>query len=311
MSHRDKVLEIILKKVDEYQILILTHDRAFYNLCKRRIDNLLKKDDTYKWEFKEMYQDCTDDNDEIPIPFITDYQSHFSLAKKYFKDFDYPACANYLRKETEKILRELLPQNKTVAQSSEEGKGSVPLLLNAVIKKFEEYYSSIGGDFSPFEKLHEYKDLLMNPLSHHNIESPIYKLEIINTFEILKNLHQIRILVIEEDPENINKFLLTETDSNGEVFEYSFFLREQLLIRKDLDGQIISNNPKCWFESKRSLTNDTGFEPVSNGGGVELKFNIGYDKIMHRLGIKGKQQPKELVDIVYLEGQKLIDKLNA
>lgn len=309
MSHRDKVLEIILRKVDEYQILILTHDRSFYNLCKRRIDNHLKKDDTYKWEFKEMYQDCTDNN--IPIPFIANYQSYFSLAKKYFKEFDYPACANYLRKETEKILRELLPQNKTVAQSSEEGKGSVPLLLNPLIKKFEEYYTSIGGDFSPFEKLHEYKDLLMNPLSHHNIESPIYKLEIIRTFEILKNLYEIKILVLETDPENVNQFILTETDSNGEVFEYSFYIKEQLLIRKDLDGSIVSTNPKCWFEAKRIVTNNSEFEPVLNNGGVELKFNVGYDKIMHSLGIKGIQNPKELVDIVSKDGQKLIDKLNA
>lgn len=312
MSHRDRVLEIILKKVDEYQILILTHDRAFYNLCKRRIDNLLKKDDTYKWEFKEMYQDCTDDNDKIPIPFVTDYENYFSLAKKYFKDFDYPACANYLRKESEQVLRELLPIHKTVAQSSEPGKGSVPLLLNTLIKNFEDYYKSIGGDFTPFEKLHEYKDLLMNPLSHHNIESPIYKQEVVNTFEILKNLNQIKILSFETDPNNDHQFLLTETDSNGEVFEYSFYLKEQLLIRKDLDGKIVVlTNPKCWFETKRNVTTNSDFEPVYNGGGVEFKFNEGYDKIMHRLGTKGKQQPKELVDIVSKDGQKLIDKLNA
>lgn len=312
MSHRDRVLEIILKKVDEYQILILTHDRAFYNLCKRRIDNLLKKDDTYKWEFKEMYQDCTDDNDKIPIPFVTDYESYFSLAKKYFKDFDYPACANYLRKESEQVLRELLPIHKTVAQSSEPGKGSVPLLLNTLIKNFEDYYKSIGGDFTPFEKLVEYKDLLMNPLSHHNFEAPIYKQEIVNTFEILKNLNQIKILSFETDPKNEYQFLLTETDSNGEEFEYSFYLKEQLLIRKDLDGKIVVlTNPKCWFETKRNLTTNSEFEPVYNGGGVEFKFNEGYDKIMHRLGTKGKQQPKELVDIVSKDGQKLIDKLNA
>ena len=311
MSHRDRVLEIILKKVDEYQILILTHDRAFYNLCKRRIDNLLKKDDTYKWEFKEMYQDCTDDNDKIPIPFVTDYESYFSLAKTYFKKFDYQACVNYLRKETERLLRELLPYNKTVAQSSEP-EGSVPLLLNKLINNFEDYYKTIGGNFEPFEKLVEYKDLLMNPLSHHNFEAPIYKQEIVNTFEILKNLNQIKILSFETDPNNENQFLLTETDSNGEEFEYSFYLKEQLLIRKDLDGKIVVlTNPKCWFETKRNLTTNSEFEPVYNGGGVEFKFNEGYDKIMHRLGTKGKQQPKELVNIVSKDGQKLIDKLNA
>lgn len=86
---------------------------------------------------------------------------------------------------------------------------------------------------------------------------------------------------------------------------------QQLLIRKDLDGKIfVFTNPKCWFETKRNVTTNSDFEPVYNGGGVEFKFNEGYDKIMHRLGTKGKQQPKELVNIVSKDGQKLIDKLN-
>lgn len=115
----------------------------------------------------------------------------------------------------------------------------------------------------------------------------------------------------ESDCKNEYQFLLTETDSNGEVFEYSFYLKEQLLIRKGLDGEIIVfTNPKCWFEAKSNVTTISEFEPEFNGGGVEFKFIEGYDKIMHRLGIKGKQQPRELVDIVSKDAQKLIDKLN-
>lgn len=310
MSHRDKVLDIVLDKVDEYQIMILTHDRAFYNLCKRRIDNLLKKDDTYKWEFKEMYQDATKD-DKIPIPFITDFESPLSLAKKYFKEFDYPACANYLRKESERVLRQLLPHNKTITHSTEPGKGSVQLLLNPLIKNFEEYYKSIGGDFIPFEKLHEYKDLLMNPLSHHNSEAPIYRQELVNTFEILDKLNLIKILRLEADPNDESPILLTDTGTNGEQVEYTLYLREQLLLRKNLDGSILVNNPKCWFDSKRNVTQNTPAEPVLNGSGVEFKLNDGYDKIRHSLGLKGTEDPKPLENILTLETVKLKEKLNA
>ena len=310
MSHRDKVLDIVLEKVDEYQILILTHDRAFYNLCKRRIDNNLKKDDTYKWEFKEMYQDATKDGN-IPIPFVTDFESPLSLAKKYFKEFDYPASANYLRKESERVLRELLPHNKTITQSSEPGKGSVQLLLNPLIKNFEEYYKSIGGDFTPFEKLHEYKDLLMNPLSHHNSESPIYKQELVNTFEILDKLNQIKILRLEADPNNENPFLLRDTGTNGDQIEHTLFLRDQLLIRKNLDGSIVINNPKCWFDTKRNITQNTAAEAVLNGNGVEFKLNDGYDKIRHSLGLKGTEDPKNLEEILTIESVNLKERLNA
>lgn len=197
MSHRDKVLDIILKKVDEYQILILTHDRAFYNLCKRRIEHRVKPTDTYQWEFKEMYQSTVKDSD-IPCPFIPKNENYLDLAKKYLYEFDYPACANYLRKESERVLTDILPLNKTIG--SDLDKGSQKLLLNALINKFEEYCTSISFDFTPFEKLKEYKDLLMNPLSHHNIESPIYKQEILNTFDVLNKLNSIKIKRFEPDP---------------------------------------------------------------------------------------------------------------
>ena len=81
MSHRDKVLDIILKKVDEYQILILTHDRAFYNLCKRRIEHRVKPTDTYQWEFKEMYQSTVKDSD-IPCPFMPENENSLRSREK-------------------------------------------------------------------------------------------------------------------------------------------------------------------------------------------------------------------------------------
>lgn len=303
MSHRDKVLDIILSKVDEYQILILTHDRAFYNLCKRRIDYILKVDKTYSWEFKEMYQDTSDDG--IPIPFITDYSSPLSLAKKYFKEFDYPACANYLRKESERVLDELLPHNLTISPDLENG--SKQLSINALINKFQHYYKSIGGDYTPFEKLHEYKDLLMNPLSHYNSESPIYKQELINTFEILKKLNEIKILRFETDPENETPFTLTETDASGDHFEYTFFLRDQMLIRKNLDGKIIFNNPKCYFDTRKNLTKTEPPEPVYNNSGIELKLKEGYDKIRHTLDLKlGGDVPSELKDLIKINNQRII-----
>lgn len=308
MSHRDKVLDIILKKVDEYQILILTHDRAFYNLCKRRIELLLKKDDSYKWEFKEMYQDSTDDN--IPIPFITNVNSYYSLAKKYFKEFDYAASANYLRKEAERIFRdELLPKNKTIVQDNEPGKGTKQLLLNALLNNFEEYYVSINGDFTPFDKLHEYKNILMNPLSHHNLESPIYKQELINTFIIIDKLHSIKILRFEADPDNVIPFVLREIDYNGDVWEYIIYLREMLLVRKDLDGSIHFNNPTCLFESRQNISQNTEKEVLN----CEFKLNEGYSKIRFALGIKVKQddgnyndQLKPLHEIIYKEGNLII-----
>ncbi|WP_434036799.1 AAA family ATPase [Formosa sp. 4Alg 33] len=306
MSHRDKVLDIILKKVDEYQILILTHDRAFYNLCKRRIDNNLKINNTYKWEFKEMYQDSTDD--DIPIPFITDCKSYFSLAKKYFKEFDYPACANYLRKDCEKVLRNLLPHNKTIKQSDGKGKGSEQLMLNSLMNKFQEYYESIGGDYTPFEKLHEYKDLLMNPLSHHNSESPIYRQELVNTFEILKKLNKLKLIRYHKDLNDEFPFIIKHVDSNGDFWEYILYLKSEFVLIKEINGEIILNNPMCYFKSRKNITKNLPSENVN----FLLKLKGGFGSIKHFLGFKTSTAftPLELLSAINLKGTSLMSEVN-
>lgn len=81
MSHRDKVLDILLSPtfIDTYQILILTHDRAFYNMCKNRIQDRFEKG----WIFKEMYQHQTDSG--IPCPFVPEQSNYLDLAKNILK----------------------------------------------------------------------------------------------------------------------------------------------------------------------------------------------------------------------------------
>lgn len=291
MSHRDRVLDIILKKIDEYQILILTHDRAFYSLCKNRIENRF---DT-GWEFKEMYQHIT--KDDIPCPFIPDKKSYLDLAHKYLKEFDYPACANYLRKESERILKELLPNHLTIHENLDDG--SRYLMLEGLISKFKTYFVDIGGDFTPFEKLKEHKDILMNPLSHDNIGTPIYKQELINSIEIIEELNKLKIHTVGlTDSENEIPYILKETDSNGDIWHYTFYLKEKFRAIKGLDNNWLMNNPFCEFTIRKNITQNTPEEDVN----ANLKLKKGHDSIRHRLGIKvAGSVPNDLKDIVYTD----------
>ncbi len=109
MSNRDVVLELIINEFRNVQILIMTHDKAFFNLAKRRIEF---DNHAHEWIYKELYQGSTDAG--IPEPCIPSSKDHLAQAKKYLKEFDYPACANYLRKEAERLLKHLLPFGKTV-----------------------------------------------------------------------------------------------------------------------------------------------------------------------------------------------------
>lgn len=301
MSYRDIVLDIILKRTDEYQLLMLTHDRAFYNLCKRRIENL--PPETFGWEFKEMYQDQTDTG--IPCPFIPNKESYLSLAKKYLKEFDYPACANYLRKESERILKLILPKNLTIYFKEDEG--SKPLQLDNLIGNLKTYLTQLGGDFSSFEKLKEHKDVLMNPLSHDNIDTPIYKRELINAIEIIEKLNRLKVEVFSADPDNERPFVLKEMDTSGDDWEYVFYLKENFRAIKGLDGNWLLSNPKCYFDTRKNITQNLANEDIK----AELKLKIGYGRIRHALGIKTDttDNEKDLKDIVFIGGIVLNDKL--
>ena len=301
MSYRDIVLDIILKRTDEYQLLMLTHDRAFYNLCKRRIENL--PPETFGWEFKEMYQDQTDTG--IPCPFIPDKENYLSLTKKYLKEFDYPACANYLRKESERILKVILPKNLTIYFKEDEG--SKPLQLDNLIGNLKTYLTQLGGDFSHFEKLKEHKDILMNPLSHDNIDTPIYKRELLNAIEIIEKLNQLKVEVFYADSNNERPFVLKETDTTGDEWEYVFYLKENFRAIKGLDGNWLLSNPKCYFDTRKNITQNLAEEDIK----AELKLKAGYGNIRYKLGIKTEEadNEKDLKDIIFIGGTVLNDTL--
>jgi energy-coupling factor transporter ATP-binding protein EcfA2 len=305
MSHRDKVLDILLSDsfINTYQILILTHDRAFYNMCKNRIQDRFEKG----WIFKEMYQHQTESG--IPCPFIPEQSNYLDLAKKYLKEFDYPASANYLRKETERVLCKLLPTHLTINEKNLDN-GSKIAQLDTLISRFNKHFKELGGNIKPFKKLKEHKDLLLNPLSHDNTESPIYRRELDNIIEILEKLNQLKVHTIGmDDDADQNIFELHETDSTGDNWVIEFTLKEIYRGIRDLNGNWCLSNPNCHFLTKQNTTQNTAKVAL----GTTVKLGQGYGNIRYGLKIKTDvgDNIKDLKEIVFKDGQKLIDKLNA
>lgn len=304
MSHRDKVLDIVLSDsfINTYQLMIFSHDKAFYNLCKRRIQDRFKNG----WVYKEVYQHETEAG--IPCPFIPDQKNYLDLAKKYLKDFDYPASANYLRKEAERVLKYLLPENLTIYTGDE---GSKLLNLDNLISNFEKYYRDLGGDITPFKKLKEHKDLLLNPLSHDNIHSPIYKNELLNVIALLANLNKLEVKTLgKADPDDSNLFRLRETSSNGEECEYAFTLKENWRAIKGLDDVWRFSNPLVKVLSRKNITQNLTVEPQTKPANT---LSQAYTNIRFALGIRVKQPDNSYVDnvrpyneIIYKDGNLII-----
>jgi hypothetical protein len=251
MSNRDIVLELIINEFKEYQIIMMTHDRAFYNLMRRRIELDRCSND---WIVKEIYNGETEAG--IPCPFMPDNKDYIDQAIKYLKEFDYPASANYLRKETERLIKKLIPPNKTFYVKEDEG--TKPVQLDTLIDNFKAHYILFDTDFSPFKKLKEHKDLILNPLSHDNLDSPIYKQELLEVIETLKQMRKLEYKLLVSIKDNPETFIyLAETDSGEEKWVYKIQVKENLRAFRKLDGTWVLCEQDCKFVNRKKLSDES------------------------------------------------------
>ncbi|PUV22537.1 AAA family ATPase [Sphingobacterium athyrii] len=195
-ENRLKLLEL-LKETDtpeedkvfkDFQIFITTYDRHWYEVAKV---NLPKN-----WKFIEFYK--SNSGPQI----IHNDKTSLEKARAYFDAFDFPACANALRKECERLLRSKLLKTYTVGEGL---KGLVkPINLETLINRLKEYYEDLGIEppNKLVDSLQNYKSILFNPMSHSDIESPIYRNDLELAFQTIQDLEAIvlpkRTVIIEK-----------------------------------------------------------------------------------------------------------------
>lgn len=139
MSNRAKVVNFLLKISDKYKIYLFTHDRAFFEHFKERIYFANKSKGVAKedgWLFKELYKDDTPTNN--PKDFNS--ESDIARARKHYKEFDYPAAANYLRKAVEAMVNEVFPP-----KLSKQNDGAKHERLRNVLEISFDFFSKIQG----------------------------------------------------------------------------------------------------------------------------------------------------------------------
>ena len=288
MSNRRKVLEWLLNHNDrytnKYQIFLFTHDKSFQEVIKYYIEKL---DNTENWKYFEMF---FDEYHDIRQPYVIDNSSdNLSKARYYFNEYDFPACANSLRTECERVIILFLPDNLLYTVSKE---GECKLKpLEKLIDELKQLFKAFGKEFMPLNDLYLYKDLLLNPLSHDNLGTTVYQDELHSL--INKTIPELQKLKSENVIElNSNKptfVFLTETDLNGVTWKYQILLLEHWRKYLFLDGSIAYSAPKC-----QVISRSDGSNPVENFGneGKCKNINDAYRKISHELkcsSIQGKQ----------------------
>jgi energy-coupling factor transporter ATP-binding protein EcfA2 len=192
-SNRIPLLEIIRNEFQDFQIFLSTYDRNWFELAKEQLRSS-------QWRLLEMYYEPVKRNDpalgevtiaEKPI-FIKSSFSFLEKAEKYFRTKDYPACSNYLRKEVERILRSLLPLERRVNQDENFGTRDETKLEN-LLNSFTAYTDecNITLPQRTLEAIRLYRKVVLNPQSHNDIHSPVFRVELEKAFSAIDELSSI------------------------------------------------------------------------------------------------------------------------
>ncbi|MBK8712041.1 MAG: AAA family ATPase [Niastella sp.] len=97
MHNRRKVIELLLTKyTTDYQLLLFTHEKGFFNEFQRSVKNNEKD-----WKAIILRETPIDKNPKVEEKGI---QTYYDKAKEFFDNNEYESCALFLRKEAERLL---------------------------------------------------------------------------------------------------------------------------------------------------------------------------------------------------------------
>lgn len=169
MGNRDTVLNILLDRVvNDFQLIIMTHDKFFYEMTKVKIQ---RKGQMSDWLKLEMYEDSETTANKI-IPMIVADNGKLNKALGHYKSKDFASAANMLRQASEKLCKTYLTPQEQL------GGDYRPMSLDGLLQKLITKATAAGVTNSLLTDLSAYKNSIMNPQSHHDIEQPLFKDEL-------------------------------------------------------------------------------------------------------------------------------------
>lgn len=280
MSNRMPLLDILtdstIKGTAEtfvdHQIFLTTYDRQWYELAKKDLGNS-------KWHFHEMYIDHH--SQEFDHPIWLPGEDDFEKAMFYFKTKQYPACANYQRKMCENLIKQFLPENKKY-DVSPNGEITPINKLDTFITKLRLYLEENDLSFEPFKKLTNCLRVVMNPLSHDDSASPVYKRELQLVFEIIKELKKLKNTILINAGEQITMKKLNA--ATGLEREYVCELTTPIRRIQHSHGVKI---PTFYILPLTQRDGDNKKCKISYGG----KFDDIYGMFCHSLKIEKSEDP--------------------
>lgn len=223
MGHRDTVLDIIFDNFKEYQIIMMTHDRLFFEVAKHKIKQTEKDD----WHLVEMYDTIVGG---IPQPFIKISESYLDKANKYFNLNEDEIAGNQLRKEAESFCKVFLP--KRLHYNSEHNL----LDLNSLIIKCIEFANGSGLNDNLFKQLDTYRKFVLNAVSHDSYDVPKYHTDIGKALKAFEKLPMLKFETIL----TYNDELYFELFDGTDHFRFEIVIHDELkLLKYDIEDSVL------------------------------------------------------------------------
>jgi len=222
MRNREKVLELLLSGdfIENYQIIILTHDKMFFQMAKHKI-NILEQEN---WKYIEMYE--TKDEIGNSKPHIKLSKNYFEKATEFFESNNLPEAANNLRKASEEFCKKILSKKQTISEDYSSYD------LNGMIEYCLQFAKSNDLQYNYFHHLDKFRKFLLNSGSHDDYDNPLFKSEISDCIKIFDSyFNKVRIKHILPEGSRLH-FELVDGKKN-ETYRFEITLRENLRIYEE------------------------------------------------------------------------------
>lgn len=179
MCNRDIVLNLLLDRyVNSYQMIILTHDKYFFELTQGKINARNKGRD---WLKLEMYED---EKNGKKFPLIIKSKTNLEKARSFYKQKEFQAAANHLRKATECFVYEYVPKKHHYDKRYND------LNLSQLINKSRAVAKLNRLPANLIQELDLMRTNLFNPGSHYDVYTPIFQNDLIRAIETLEQINR-------------------------------------------------------------------------------------------------------------------------
>jgi energy-coupling factor transporter ATP-binding protein EcfA2 len=266
-SNRIPLLELLKSEFAEYQIFVSTYDRQWYEVAKEWFGKHMPGN----WLQRELYVHKGEHiTGRPPFDKAISVEAGSLLGRALYhlnatNHPDYPAAANYLRKYAEQVLKKYIPEIEY--KQKDENTGEFPdfIMLNDMMKKAQKFLTKINQNDSLLVQLKGHSKRLLNPLSHYNPSTPIFKKELDDVVGLLPTVEA----YLKDLSQNVYRLSLNERSVlrmklavSPTVFGfYEVRTMDQLYLYRDGANLLLSNPP---VKSSITYTIDAGVRGQEN-----------------------------------------------